>query len=70
MFVVGITICLGRVPVNPGDWIVADEMGVVVVPRARLLEAYDATVAVYTKETSMQPRLEKGESFDEIVATM
>ena len=67
---VGGAICLGRVVVTPGDWIVADEMGVVVIPRAKLLQAYTATAAVYKKESGMQPRLEAGETFDEIVASM
>lgn len=55
-------IALGRVEISPGDWIVADGDGVVVVPQARL----DATVrdaqAIRDREAEVVRRATQGES--------
>ncbi|GAA3668290.1 RraA family protein [Microbacterium marinilacus] len=37
------TVAIGNVPVAPGDWIVGDDDGVAVVPRARVEETVAAT---------------------------
>jgi regulator of RNase E activity RraA len=40
----------GGVHVEPGDWVIADEEGIAVVPRARLDELYAAAAARFAKD--------------------
>jgi len=59
------TICCGRIPVIPGDWIVADRNGIVVVPQAMLDNVAQETEAIHAKEAALAKRLASGESFEE-----
>lgn len=53
-------VCAGR-RVEPGDAIVADDDGVLVVPRARIVEALDASRARIDKEAANRRRFAAGE---------
>ncbi len=53
-------VCAGM-PIEPGDVIVADDDGVVVVPRARAAEVADAAQARERKEEATRRRLAAGE---------
>ncbi len=53
-------VCAGR-RVEPGDAIVADDDGVLVVPRARIDEALSASLARVDKETANRKRFAAGE---------
>ena len=53
-------VCAGR-RVEPGDAIVADDDGVLVVPRARIAEALEASAARVEKETKNRARFAAGE---------
>jgi len=53
-------VCAGR-RVEPGDAIVADDDGVLVVPRARVAEALDASRARIEKEATNRTRFAAGE---------
>ena len=53
-------VCAGA-PINPGDVIVADVDGVVVVPREKAAEVAKAASDRYAKETKTRERLKNGE---------
>jgi len=53
-------VCAGRA-VDPGDAIVADDDGIVVVPRAEVADTVQASAAREAKEAATRERLKKGE---------
>ena len=57
---------LGDAPVRPGDVIVADVNGVVVIPIERLAEVVQAAEDIMAKELAMIQALEAGESILEV----
>jgi regulator of RNase E activity RraA len=57
---------LGNAPVRPGDVIVADVNGVVVVPIERLAEVVEAAEQIMAKELAMLDALRAGESILEV----
>jgi 3-hexulose-6-phosphate synthase/6-phospho-3-hexuloisomerase len=71
---IGVTIqCAGAV-VGPGDWIVSDEDGIVVVPQSRVEATLQAAERLRTVEIEIQRRVEAGEDlgtllrYDELLA--
>jgi 4-hydroxy-4-methyl-2-oxoglutarate aldolase len=59
---IGIPVCVGDVVVMPGDLVVGDSDGVVVVPAARVEEVAAAAVKQRRKEEDWDNRIRKGES--------
>lgn len=64
----GTIICLGRVPVRPGDWIVADINGIVVVPHESRLQVLEQAQRIVKKEAALEPLLRAGMSVAEAAA--
>ena len=58
---VNVPVVCASVTVNPGDALVADDDGIVVVPRARAAEVAKLAEARCAKEASTRKRLESGE---------
>lgn len=56
-----VPISCGGVPVLPGDWIVGDNEGVVVIPRTRLEEVVAAAEALAEREMQFKERMAQGE---------
>ena len=65
---INVPVCCGGVIVNPGDLIVADEIGVVVVPYADLEKVYVAAREQADKEIATREEILKGASVDELLA--
>lgn len=59
---IGIPVCVGDVAVMPGDFIVGDSDGVVVLPAARVEEIAAAAIKQRRKEEDWDSRIRKGES--------
>jgi RraA family protein len=71
---IGATIQCGGAVVSPGDWIVSDEDGVVVVPQARLTQTISAAERLRKVEIKIQRAVESGKDlatllrYDELIA--
>ena len=63
-------VCLGRVPVRPGDWVVADCNGVVVVPSEMRQQVLDQARRIVKKEAALAPLLREGKTFAEAEAVI
>ena len=57
---------LGDSPVRPGDVVMADVNGVVVIPIERLVEVVNAAEEIMAKENAMIDALRAGESMQEV----
>ena len=55
------------VTINPGDFFIGDESGIVVIPKELFAETMVATLAVKVKESDIINELEMGRSLGEIV---
>jgi regulator of RNase E activity RraA len=62
------TICCGRLPVNPADWIVADRSGVVVVPAALHDVVYASALRIHRREEVVESSLRDGKNLTESFA--
>lgn len=58
-------ICCGRIPVRPGDWVVADISGAVVIPAEMLDDTVAAAKEINDRETALAVQLEAGKNFAE-----
>jgi regulator of RNase E activity RraA len=54
-----------QVPVRPGDWIVAEEDGVMVVPSEIAMEALIKAEEIESREQGMREDLASGMSFED-----
>ncbi len=59
---IGETITIGEVTVHPGDIIIGDRDGVMVVPQDRIDEAIEKSEAREQKEANVRARLNEGET--------
>ncbi len=57
----------GGVVVNPGDWLVGDEDGVVVIPTARLNEAMETAKKILQAESRIARAIRAGKDLGEIL---
>ena len=64
---VGQTVTVGDVDVSPGDWIVGDTDGVVVIPRGQLNEVIDAATTRFENEQQLFQDLKDGETTIELL---
>lgn len=58
--------CAGQ-KVNPGDWIVADDSGVVVIPKAKSQEMANRAIDVFEKENRIREEIKRGSTLSEVL---
>ena len=63
----GEAISCGGVVVRPGDYVLGDQDGVVVIPRERVGEITDAIEAIKDKEASWRERMAAGERIADLI---
>ncbi|MEM3030611.1 MAG: 3-hexulose-6-phosphate synthase [Candidatus Micrarchaeia archaeon] len=64
---IGVEITCGGQTVRPGDWIAADDSGVVVIPKERALEIARRAVDIAGKENRIRAEIKKGETLGKIL---
>lgn len=64
----GETVTVGGIKVSEGDLVVGDDTGIVVVPRARLMEALDHAERIVAIDEKVEERIRAGESFGSAAA--
>lgn len=57
---IGIPVKVGEVRINPGDWIVGDDDGVVAIPREKVVEFTNRAMDVLEKENRIRKEIEEG----------
>ena len=62
-----VPVSVGEVVVNPGDYILADDDGVIVIPRADLEAIVDAVEAIETKERGIAAAIDRHERLADIL---
>jgi 4-hydroxy-4-methyl-2-oxoglutarate aldolase len=62
------TICCGRIPIHPGDWIVADRSGIVAVPAELLADVAAQAETIHWREQLIDEGLQAGMTLVEAVA--
>ncbi len=65
---INVPISCGGVVVNPGDLVVADEIGVAVVPRERMAEVYQRARTIADNEAAMRELILQGATFQDLLA--
>jgi 3-hexulose-6-phosphate synthase/6-phospho-3-hexuloisomerase len=64
---INVPISCGGVLINPGDLIVADEIGVAVVPLARMEAVYERAQTIARNEESMRALILEGATFQDLL---
>ncbi len=59
------TICCGRIPVAPGDWVVADRSGITIVPRDMCTQVAKEAAGIYERELRIAQFLSDGRTLAE-----
>jgi len=65
---VNVPITCGGVPVNPGDIVLADEIGVVVVPQEEAREVLERAREQAAKEEETRKRIKEGKTVEELLS--
>lgn len=64
---IGTPITIGHRPVRPGDWIVADDSGVVVVPAERAVETANRALDVLEMENRVRGEIRAGSTLSQVI---
>ncbi|MGA1821056.1 MAG: 3-hexulose-6-phosphate synthase [Thermoplasmatota archaeon] len=57
----------GSMPVKPGDWIIADDSGVMVIPRERAVEIANRALDVKERESRIREEIKRGSTLSEVL---
>ncbi|HDN97840.1 MAG: bifunctional hexulose-6-phosphate synthase/ribonuclease regulator [Candidatus Omnitrophota bacterium] len=63
---INIPVRIGNQIVNPGDWIVGDSDGVVVIPKDKVVEIANRSMDVFEKENRIRKEIKEGRTLSDI----
>ena len=58
--IIGKPITIGSVVISPGDWILADIDGVIVIPQSLIMTVLDKTESIMTTESELRTMILSG----------
>jgi 3-hexulose-6-phosphate synthase/6-phospho-3-hexuloisomerase len=64
---INVKITCGGQTVNPGDWIIGDESGVVVIPQSDAMEIANRAVDVMEREERVREEIKRGSTLSEVM---
>ncbi|MDO9536770.1 MAG: 3-hexulose-6-phosphate synthase [Thermoplasmata archaeon] len=64
---IGVEITCGGQTVNPGDWIVGDESGVVVIPQKDAMEIANRALDVMEREERIREEIKRGSTLSKVI---
>jgi len=67
MGMIGPPLKIGETAVRPGDWVIGDDDGVVVVPQERAVEVANRAVAVVERESREKAEIDAGSTLGKVV---
>lgn len=66
MGMMGVPLKIGEVPIRPGDWVIADADGVVVIPAEKAVETANRALAVVEREAREKAQIMAGQTLNEL----
>lgn len=63
---IDVPVSIGGVTVHPGDWLVGDDDGVVVIPRARAAEVANRAMDVLERENRLRKEIQDGSTLSQV----
>ena len=64
---IGHNILCGGLTIKPGDWIIGDDCGVVVVPQEKATEIANRSVDVAERENRIREEIKKGSTLSKVL---
>lgn len=64
---INVSIECASIKVDPGDWIVGDDSGVVVIPRDKAQEMANRAIDVFEKENRIREEIKRGSTLSEVI---
>ncbi|MHB1325109.1 MAG: 3-hexulose-6-phosphate synthase [Thermoleophilia bacterium] len=63
---IDVPVTISRVRINPGDWLVGDDDGVVVIPKARAAEVANRAMDVLERENRLRKEIQDGSTLSQV----
>ncbi|MBI5870456.1 MAG: orotidine 5'-phosphate decarboxylase [Actinobacteria bacterium] len=63
---VDVPVNVSRVKINPGDWLVGDDDGVVVIPKAKAIEVANRAMDVLERENRLRKEIQDGSTLSQV----
>ena len=67
MGMIGVPLKIGETSIRTGDWIIADDDGVVVVPQERAVEIANRAMAVVERESREKAEIDAGSTLGQVI---
>ncbi|MHB9112447.1 MAG: 3-hexulose-6-phosphate synthase [Thermoleophilia bacterium] len=63
---VDVPVTVSRVKINPGDWLVGDDDGIVVIPKAKAVEVANRAMDVLERENRLRKEIQDGSTLSQV----
>jgi len=63
---IGVAVEIGGVKIHPGDWVVGDDDGVVIIPKGKVVEFANRAMDVLEKENRLRKEIQEGSTLSQV----